>query len=382
MSITPSIRIDLDVPSHARTSTLVIGEGTLMSAGSLIRENLGARACLIISDTTVAGLYLKRLEASLVSSGHTLLGAPIVVPAGEGSKTLATFTDILEQVMARPLDRHTSVVALGGGVVGDLAGFVASIALRGLDLVQIPTTLLAQVDSAVGGKNGINTSAGKNTLGTFWQPHLVIVDVTTLDSLPPRQLRAGYAETIKYGVLGDADFFAWCQAHGMRLVQGARDAQITAVATALRHKARIVAADERETSGQRALLNLGHTFGHALESFVNYDSVLLHGEAVAIGMVMALRLSANLGLCTPEAWRMLVDHFEIVGLPTRPPVLLNGQSYDVDALMMLMRQDKKTRHGELTLVLARGIGEAFVMKDVAPSPVQALWDYVIPYRHS
>jgi 3-dehydroquinate synthase len=337
----------------------------------LIHLRLGRRRCVIVTDTNVGEIYLKRLEAVLSASSHTLLPS-IVVPAGEGSKSFEGLKDLLGQLFERGVDRQTLLIALGGGMVGDLTGLAASLVMRGMELVQIPTSLLAQVDSAVGGKTGINSDYGKNTIGTFYQPRLVLSDVTTLDSLPEREMKSGYAEVVKYGLICDAAFFQWCQAHGGQLLRGDREAQVYAVSKSCEHKARIVAIDERET-GERALLNLGHTFGHALETMTGYGARLLHGEAVAIGMALAFRLSAGLGICPQKEAAMVQEHLKEFGLPVTPPPF----AYDIDRLMELMGQDKKTRSGKLTLVLARSIGRAFISRDVNPSPVRTLWQGVL-----
>jgi 3-dehydroquinate synthase len=271
-------------------------------------------------------------------------------------------------MMQSGIDRKSVVIALGGGVVGDLAGFAASIVLRGVDLVQIPTTLLAQVDSSVGGKTGIHSGHGKNTIGTFYQPKLVIIDVALLDSLPKREVRAGYAEIVKYGLINDEGFFRWCQANGKNLLNGSREAQIHAIGVSCRNKAEVVTADERE-SGVRALLNLGHTFAHALEASAGYSDRLLHGEAVAIGVIMAFKLSAQLGLCSHNETYEVRDHFAASGLPITPKPFLQ----DIDRLMQLMKQDKKAENGRMTLILARGIGKAFVSRDVDENEVRSLW---------
>jgi len=286
--------VRVDLPASSRGYDIIVGDNILAEAGTLIQFRLGHRRCVIITDRNVAALYQQRLEAVLISSGHELLPS-IVVEPGENSKDFKTLQSVLDKLFERNIDRKTLIVALGGGVVGDLAGFAASITLRGIDVVQIPTTLLAQVDSSVGGKTGINSAYGKNTVGSFYQPRLVLADVSTLDSLPEREMKAGYAEVVKYGLIFEAGFFQWCQAHGGELLHGNRISQIYAVSHSCECKARIVATDERE-SGDRALLNLGHTFGHALESFTGYGKLLLHGEAVAIGIIMAFRLSADLGL--------------------------------------------------------------------------------------
>lgn len=361
------VPIDLSAAPRPPSYDIVIGAGVLAEVGGLLRDRLGQRRCMVISDTNVAPLYQARLEAVLAAAGHTLLPT-LVVPAGEGSKDYATLHRLLDQILAAGVDRKTLLLALGGGVIGDLAGFAASQIMRGLDFVQIPTTLLAQVDSSVGGKTGINTAAGKNTVGAFYQPRLVVADVSMLDSLPQRELQAGYAEVVKYGLIKDAAFFRWCRTNGARLLHGDHEAQIHAIGASCGHKAKIVAADERET-GERALLNLGHTFGHALETVTGYGKSLLHGEAVAIGMALAFKLSARLGYCPHADVYDVDEHLAAVGLPTTPPKSV----YDINQLINLMAQDKKAEGGKLTLILTRGIGQAFVARDVDAQEVRALW---------
>jgi len=356
----------------SRNYDIVVGDSILSEAGSLINVRFGQRRCLVITDANIAPLYLQRCEAVLAVAGHTVLPS-ITIAAGESSKNFAALQTVCDQILKNGADRQTLIVALGGGVIGDLAGFAASVALRGLDIVQIPTTLVAQVDSSVGGKTGINTKHGKNVIGTFYQPRLVIADVSLLDSLPQRELLAGYAEVVKYGLIRDAAFFRWCQANSAQLLAGDRAAQIHAVGESCAHKAKIVAADERE-SGNRALLNLGHTFGHALEAGAGYDNRLLHGEAVAIGMVMAFRLSVKLGFCSSTDAAEMRDHLASVGLPTAPKTVAYD---DIDRLMQFMTQDKKAKAGKLTLILAHGIGEAFISRDVDEDPVRDLWREVM-----
>lgn len=365
------VSIDLSDAPRPKSYDIVIGDNLLGEAGRLIADALGHRRCLIVTDSHVAPIYQQRLEAVLVTAGHTLLPTQIV-QAGEASKDYATLQKLLDQILAAEVDRKTLLIALGGGVIGDLVGVAASLAMRGMDFVQIPTTLLAQVDSSVGGKTGINTAAGKNTVGAFYQPRLVLADVSMLDSLPQRELLAGYAEVVKYGLIKDAPFFNWCRTNGARLLRGDREAQIYAVGVSCEHKAKIVAADERE-SGERALLNLGHTFGHALETILGYGQQLLHGEAVAIGTVLAFRLSARLGLCPHADAYDVEDLFKNAGLPVQPP----RHSYDIDQLMNLMAKDKKAEGGKLTLILAKGIGQSFVARDVNAAEVRALWTDVL-----
>lgn len=370
-----TVPIEFPDSGRSRGYDIVIGAGVLAGIGDMIRTRLGARRCMVVTDSNVGPLYLQRLEALLSASGHACLPR-VVVPAGEASKSYGQLQKTLDHMLLNGADRKTLVVALGGGVVGDLAGVAASLALRGIDIVQVPTSLLAQVDSSVGGKTGIDTVAGKNTVGTFYQPQLVVADVTLLDSLPPREMRAGYAEVVKYGVIKDKTFFSWCCAHGAQLLQGDRPAQIHAVEKSCRYKAEIVTADERE-QGMRALLNMGHTFGHALEAVVGYDTNrLIHGEAVAIGMVMALTLSAKLGLCAPSETEQLREHLLAIGLPVSPP----SGNIPVDQLMEMMAMDKKAQAGKLTLILAREIGWSFVQPDVDSCAVRAVWEDALAGR--
>jgi 3-dehydroquinate synthase len=359
--------VAVDLPAADASYNIHIGENILSEAGTLINLRLGNRHCLIITDDNVGKLYLGRVEALLGAAGHKILPS-IAVNSGENSKNFNSLQNLLNKMMQNGIDRKTLIIALGGGVIGDLAGFAASVALRGLDFVQIPTTLLAQVDSSVGGKTGINTGHGKNTVGAFYQPKLVIIDVNLLDSLPKRELQAGYAEIVKYGLIDDEPFFRWCQGNGAKLLAGDRAAQIQAVGVSCRRKAAIVAADEKE-SGARALLNLGHTFAHALESVAGFSNSLLHGEAVAIGLAMAFRLSSQIGLCPHKDFYDVRDHLIASGLPVAP----GDFAKDTDRLIRLMAQDKKAQGGKLTLILAHGIGKAFISRDVKESEVRELW---------
>jgi 3-dehydroquinate synthase len=361
------VTVDFAAGTTPPSYDIIIGHSILSEAGTLIRVRMGTRRCVIITDSTVEPMYRARCEAVLVTAGHEIL-ATFAVPAGESSKDFAHLQMLLGKLLLAGVDRKTLVIALGGGVVGDLAGLAASLVMRGLDLVQIPTTLLAQVDSSVGGKTGIDTPYGKNTVGTFYQPRLVLADVTLLDSLHAREMRAGYAEIVKYGLIADTAFFRWCVTHGGQLLSADHEAQIHAVGISCAAKAKIVAADERE-AGKRALLNFGHTFGHALEVATGYGSVLVHGEAVAIGMMMAFALSVRLGLCPQSDYEEVRSHFVAIGLPVTPPAF----DYNIDRLIELMGQDKKADGGKITLILARGIGQAFVCSDADIEPIRAVW---------
>ncbi len=360
-------KVHVEIAPQPKDYDIIVNEHLLAEAGGAIRERLGLRRCIVVTDQSIAPLYLKKIEASLAAAGHNVQPS-IVIPPGEAAKSLPGIHELSNNLFERMVDRKTLLVAMGGGVIGDLTGFAAAIILRGLDFIQIPTTLLAQVDSSVGGKTGINSIFGKNTVGAFHQPRLVLADVSTLESLSSREMKSGYAEIVKYGLIQDASFFEWCQANGKKLLSGDAATRIQAICKSCECKAQIVAEDECE-AGKRALLNLGHTFAHALESVNGYGGALLHGEAVAMGTVLAFRLSAEMGLCSPDAAEAVFSHFQDMGVPLKPPPM----SYEIEQLMAFMEQDKKARDGKLTLILARGIGECFIAKEVDPTPVRALW---------
>jgi 3-dehydroquinate synthase len=371
--MTAPVRIDptiVRVALDARSYDIVIGRGLIASLGARI-EALRPRAkAFIVTDANIELHHLDAVESALAESG--IAYSRLVVSPGEGAKSFHVFEQVCEAIIAARIERGDLVIALGGGVIGDLAGFAASAVRRGLDFVQVPTTLLAQVDSSVGGKTGINSAHGKNLIGAFHQPILVVADTALLDTLPPRQFRAGYAEVAKYGLLGDAAFFAWLETNWRDVFASGNSgnpAREHAIAVSCRAKAAIVARDERET-GDRALLNLGHTFGHALEAACGFSDRLLHGEAVAAGIALAFGFSARLGLiAAPEAARAL-RHLADVGLPIRPQDIRGGLP-DADALMDLMAQDKKVKRGMLTFILVRGIGSAFVEHAVDAAQVRA-----------
>jgi 3-dehydroquinate synthase len=325
----------------------------------------GAKAA-IVTDSNVAPLYAASAETALAQA-H-IPSSRIVVGAGESAKSFAGFEEVCEGLIAARIERGDLVVALGGGVIGDLAGFAAASVRRGLDYIQVPTTLLAQVDSSVGGKTAIDSRLGKNLIGAFHQPILVVADTGVLDSLPPRQFRAGYAEVAKYGLLGDAGFFAWLEVNAADVFAGGA-AREHAIATSCRMKAAIVARDERET-GERALLNLGHTFGHALEAAAGFSDRLLHGEAIAIGMALAAEFSSRLGLFAPSDAARITRHLAGVALPIRLSDIAGGAP-DIDRLMGLIAQDKKVQRGKLTFILLRDIGHAYIAADVDPAQVRA-----------
>ena len=348
---------------------ILIGPQLIEGAGREMLPLMRRRHAIIVSDETVAGHYLAALRDSLSEAG--IAHHAVLLPPGEETKDLAHFGKLAEDILAIGIERGSTLVALGGGVVGDLTGFAAATLLRGVDFVQIPTTLLAQVDSSVGGKTGINTRAGKNLIGAFYQPRLVLADTSVLGSLPRRELLAGYAEIVKYGLIRDADFFAWLEAAGHQVCALAPEALRRAVMTSCTMKAEIVAGDERE-EGDRALLNFGHTFGHALETETGFGSRLLHGEAVALGMVLATDFAAKLGLVGAEDALRVRRHLAGCGLPTRlAEIGLAG--VPADRLLGHMSKDKKVRDGHITLILPGRLGEAFVMKD---APLAALHDFL------
>lgn len=340
-----------------------IGEGLIARAGALIAPLLARPRVAVVADARVADLHGGALAEAFARVGVT--STEIRIPSGEASKSFAELERLCDALLALDLDRGDMIVAFGGGVTGDLAGFAAAIYKRGIDFVQVPTTLLAQVDSSVGGKTAIDTARGKNLIGAFWQPRLVLCDLDVLSTLPERQLRAGYGEVLKYGLLGDADFFAWLEAEGGGVLARAPHLLGRAVARSVEMKAEIVGEDARE-AGRRALLNLGHTFGHALEAECGFGESLLHGEAVAIGCALAFRFSSVLGLCSAEAAARAETAIAASGLPTRLSQA-SDRPFQVDRLLDHMRQDKKASGGELVLVLARAIGEAVLVKGVDPT---------------
>ena len=363
--------IVVQVALAERAYDIVIGRGLLASLGTRIKAlRPGARVALV-TDETVARHHLAACEAALRSAA--VKAARIVVPEGEASKSYATFETVCEAIIAARIERGDLIVAFGGGVIGDLAGFAAACVRRGLDFVQVPTTLLAQVDSSVGGKTGIDSPQGKNLIGAFHQPVMVIADSALLDTLPARQFRAGYAEVAKYGLLGDAAFFSWLEANWTEVFAGGQSsgsfAREHAIAVCCRAKAGVVARDERET-GERALLNLGHTFGHALEAGCGFSDRLLHGEAISLGMALVFEFSARKGLIGAAEAARACAHLAAVGLPTHVKDIPGGAP-GVDRLMDLIAQDKKVRRGRLTFILVRGIGRAFVENDVDAAEVRA-----------
>jgi 3-dehydroquinate synthase len=363
------LRVDLG----ERGYDILVGPGLIGRAGAKILPLLRRRQVVIVTDATVARHHLAPLCASLEE--HGIAQRTIVLPPGEGTKDLAHFGRLVDDILDGGVERGTMLVALGGGVVGDIAGFAAATLLRGIDFVQIPTTLLAQVDSSVGGKTAINTSAGKNLLGAFYQPRLVLADTTSLGTLPRREVRAGYGEIVKYGLIRDIEFFQSLEANGQAICDLDPAALTRAVMVSCRMKAAIVAADERE-EGDRALLNFGHTFGHALEAETGFGDRLLHGEAVALGMVLAFDFAVHLGLASGQDAHRVRHHLAAASLPTElSAVGLAGSA--ADRLLAHMGKDKKVRDGAITLILPRRIGEVFVMRD---APVGQLRSFLTASR--
>jgi len=343
-----------------RSYDIAIGPGIIDQSGAYIAALPGIRRVIVITDVHVASRYLEPLMASLTAAGLQAEALP-PLPAGESTKSFTQLEALLETLLEKRPERGTALVALGGGVIGDLVGFAASILLRGVPFIQVPTTLLAQVDSSVGGKTAVNSRHGKNLIGSFHQPRLVLADTDCLTTLPRRELLSGYAEVVKYGLIDQPEFFAWLERHGKAMLDGDAEARRAAIEACCAAKARIVAADEKE-SGQRALLNLGHTFGHALEKATGYSDLLTHGEGVALGCVMALYLSVQRGLASAEELQRLRYHFTEVGLPTH--LCQIPQRFDPLTLAGYCRQDKKVQDGQLTFILLRGIGGAFISRDV------------------
>lgn len=364
-----SASVTVDVALGDRAYDIVIGRDVLASLGERVATLRPGVRTAIVTDRTVAKHWLEPAEASLAAAGVPT--SRIVVEEGEGSKSYATLTQVSEALIAAKIERNDLVIALGGGVVGDLAGFAAAILRRGVDFVQVPTSLLAQVDSSVGGKTGINSPQGKNLIGAFHQPVLVIADTSVLDTLSPRQFRAGYAEVAKYGILGDEAFFAWLEKNHADIFSGGAGRE-HAIATSCRAKAGVVSRDERET-GERALLNLGHTFGHALEAATGFSDRLFHGEGVSVGMVLAAEFSAQLGMISSDDAGRIARHLSAVGLPTRLQDIAGFTQEglaDADALLALMAQDKKVKRGKLTFILLEAVGRAVIANNVEPQPVR------------
>jgi 3-dehydroquinate synthase len=355
--------LHLNLGHHAYD--IVVGERLLAKSSGYIKTLLKRPHVIIVSDETVAKLYLHRLTSGLEEAN--IQYRSVIVPPGESTKSLASFATLIEQILEQKPSRNTTLIALGGGMVGDLTGFAASVLLRGVDFIQIPTTLLAQVDSSVGGKTGINSAFGKNLIGAFHQPVLVLSDIATLASLPRRELLAGYAEMLKYALINDEKFFNWLDVNAKEMLEGDTALLTHAILHCCKAKAAIVEADEKEHN-VRALLNLGHTFGHALEAETGYTDALLHGESVAIGMMMAFAASVSMGLCPASDLEKLKLHYKKVGLPSSPKDI--RPDWSVSALMEHFTRDKKATHGGLTFILTRGIGKAFVENNVDANTIR------------
>ena len=365
--MTPSLTVELGERSYP----IHIGSGLSSRLGEILAPQLQGRQVALVTDENLAATALPAVQAALAPLARNL--STHILPAGEGSKSFATLEKLTTALLQEKPDRKTTLVALGGGVMGDLTGFAAAILLRGIPFIQLPTSLLAMVDSSVGGKTGINAGQGKNLIGSFHQPQAVIIDTDWLTSLPERHWKAGYAEIVKYGVINQPDFFAWLETNHHALLGGDKDLLAQAITRSCASKATIVAQDERE-SGCRALLNLGHTFGHALESEMNFSEILLHGEAVAIGMVLAAELSERLGHAPPGTAQNLAAHLRQSGLPTTPLDIFGD--WNAARLLDHMHGDKKAEGESLTFILLRGIGQAFIAKDV---PHQAVLATLSPY---
>lgn len=358
------VKVGLGINSY----DIVIEPGGLGSAVGYLKPFVRGNRIIIVTERNVADAVLPKLVEGLNGIAHET----IVLDAGEGTKSWSQLEQLCESLLNAGVERSDHVVALGGGVIGDLVGFAAAIIKRGCKFIQIPTSLLAQVDSSVGGKTAINSRAGKNLIGAFHQPALVLIDPEALDTLPPREMRAGYAEVVKYGLIGDFDFYNWCEAHALSIIGGDRSCQVKAIETSVRAKAAIVEADERETLDKRALLNLGHTFGHALEAETGFSDRLLHGEAVAAGMALAFRYSARMGLCSAQDAERVSAHLKAVGLPHG--LGSAGVQASGVALVQHMLHDKKMSGGTLPFILARGIGQAYVDKSVSLADVAEFLD--------
>jgi 3-dehydroquinate synthase len=353
----------------ARSYPIHIGTQVMAHAGALLVDVLPSKRAIIITDSNVAALHLSALETALTAGGFS--HHHLILPAGEATKSFSHFEDLLGNILALHPDRKTALIALGGGVIGDITGFAASVLLRGMPFVQIPTTLLSQVDSSVGGKTAINSPHGKNLIGAFYQPKAVLADIDTLKTLPKRELLAGYAEVVKYGVIDHPEFFTWLEANGTKILTHDVDAVTHAVYASCEAKARIVQADEHE-SDVRALLNLGHTFGHALEKATGYSAQLLHGEAVALGTLMALHASVARGICPQADFERFEAHLTTMEMPTRLTQI--RPEWDCAALTSYCYHDKKAEAGNLTFILTRGIGGAFICKDMTAAEVQSSFE--------
>ena len=359
MTASAKILETVTVALGARSYDITVGTNLIANLGSAIKPHLKRDHVVVITDENVGAIYLTLAMAALDSAGIT--AKSITLPAGEATKSFAQYEALIEELLALGGERSDTLIALGGGVIGDLTGFAAASLRRGMSFIQVPTSLLAQVDSSVGGKTGINTKAGKNLVGAFHQPRAVIIDIDTLKTLPKRELLAGYAEVVKYGLIDKPDFFEWLEVMGEALLAGDSFIQSETIAQCCKSKADIVAADEFE-GGKRALLNLGHTFGHSLEAECGYDGSLLHGEAVAIGLVLAHELSAEMGLIDQAIAARIAKHLKSIGLPVAIGDL--NRPFDIDTLINHMSKDKKVVDGAIAFILSQGLGEAFITRDV------------------
>jgi len=362
------------VPLEDRSYDIIIGDHLIERAGDKISHVLRKKRVAVITDEMVAPLYLDKLIDSLKAA--SIEAVSIILPAGEKTKSFDQYGKLMDSLLTHKINRDEALIALGGGVIGDITGFAAATLRRGVDFIQIPTTLLSQVDSSVGGKTGINSPHGKNLIGAFYQPKLVLADVGALSTLPKRELLAGYAEVVKYGLLGDFDFFEWLEKNGTAVVKGDIFARIEAVKRSVQAKADIVSRDERE-GGVRALLNLGHTFGHALEAETGYGPNLVHGEGVAIGMLMAMELSVQLGHLSQQDVSRVQQHYINTGLMAKLP-MIDDVSWNSDTLLQHMFQDKKVDQGKLTFILMRSIGDAFITQEASTQQVMNTLDQFIP----
>ena len=357
MSEHNKLRINLKENSY----DIIIEHGLLSELGALISKKFGKPKTFIVTDSNIAAHWLKQTIESLTAQGMS--PKVLEVPVGERTKSFINLEKIIDQLLESKVDRDSVLIALGGGVIGDLAGFAGAVTLRGIKVIQVPTTLLSQVDSSVGGKTGVNVRQGKNLVGSFHQPSLVAIDTQVLQTLPSRQLFAGYAEVLKYGLIKDRSFFDWLELNGKKVLEGDKLAQQFAIFTSCRIKAEIVEADEKEKN-LRAILNFGHTFGHALEAEAGYDGNLLHGEAVSIGMVLAIELSKNLGYLSGQDAGRAVEYIRNIGLPTNINSIEGSTSWHPDGIIQHMQHDKKVSNGQLRFVLIKGIGEAYLTADV------------------
>ena len=371
MSAADTVRVELG----DRAYDIIVGAGSLARLGEVVRARFGQRRAFIVTDEQVAKHWLEPARQGFDAAGIEV--RHFILPTGESTKSFSQLERLLDWLLGERVGRDGVVIALGGGVVGDLAGFAAAITLRGLDFVQVPTTLLSQVDSSVGGKTAINTAHGKNLVGAFHQPGLVVIDTSVLDTLPRREVLAGYAEVVKYGLIRDPGFFDWLESNGAGVLAGDPEARRIAVVESCKAKARIVVADERET-GDRALLNFGHTFGHALEAEAGYGGGVLHGEAVSIGMILALDLSRRMGLCPGQDVDRARRHFASVGLPMDIASIDGSKNWSAAALINHMRHDKKVLAGRMRFILANAIGDAFVTADVDEGEVSRILERSLP----